>query len=244
MKKIGLAAAIVALMSSGALGADVFGRGDSLKDSGSVPAAKSWQGPYVGVGIGYRWHNWDSAKQCLGYGDDGVFNPGENGEWTGKEEDCWDTSKPAYKEAIEDAPGAFVAAQDEDADSWIVTGRVGHDWQSGRVVFGVFGEINWLDAGTTHFPDADFLYGGGARLGYLLNDRLLAYVNGGIELTDYSGLDTKVDPFLGGGLELLLADGWSVAGEGRYTFADDGDLPATFSNNDPVTIRALLIKKF
>lgn len=264
MKKIGIIAALAAaLTGSGAYAADVFGRGDSLKDSGPVSAARSWQGPYVALGGGYRWHNWDSVGQTILGSDakctDALGNPsGRDGDqsthgvWDGTEEHCdgktfakvdgrWVRIPDAYQGAT---PDQVTPGHDEDADSWIVTGRVGHDWQSGRIVFGVFGEANWLDAGTTHFADADFLYGGGSRLGYLINDRLLAYVNAGVELTDYSGLDTKVDPFLGGGLELLLADGWSVAGEGRWTFADDGDLPASVSNNDPVTVRALIVKKF
>lgn len=250
MKKIGIIAALAAaLTGSGAYAADVFGRGDSLKDSGPVSAARSWQGPYVALGGGYRWHNWDSASQdakCFFSQDD---NTGDSKHSAGDTPVQFNGTNPSCKGYENDSNDATVfvdpvAAADEDSDSWIVTGRIGHDWQSGRIVFGVFGEANWLDAGTTHFADADFLYGGGSRLGYLLNDRLLAYVNAGVELTDYSGLDTKVDPFVGGGLELLLADGWSVAGEGRWTFADDGELPASVSNNDPVTVRALIVKKF
>mgnify|MGYP001062215393 CR=1 FL=1 len=238
MKRITLAALAAALMSSGAYAADVFGR-DSLKDSGSTVVSSSpWQGPYVALGGGFRWHNWDSlATAALCNGAPNL--PGDG--WDGSASDCNGQSS---------GPDVFTpadVAHDENSDGWVVTGRVGYDWRAqgySRVVFGVFGEANWVEADTDHFADAEFVYGGGARLGYLLTDRLLAYINAGVELTEYSGLDTKVDPFLGGGLELLLADGWSVAGEGRWTFADDGDLPAGTTNNDPVTARLLLIKKF
>ena len=66
MKRIGILAALAAaLASSGAYAADVFGR-DSLKDSGSTVVSSSpWQGPYVAIGGGYRWHNWESVKRCL-----------------------------------------------------------------------------------------------------------------------------------------------------------------------------------
>lgn len=237
MKNSVLAALALALLSSSAaFAADPFDkRGGGSKDVAVAAADKPWQGPYVAIGGGYRWHNWDSLKQAIC--TTSMSGPDIVQDWTGTEEECEDQSGHQDYDVVE-------AAHDEDADSWIATGRLGHDWQSDRVVFGVFGEANWLDASTAHFTDTEFLYGGGARLGYLLNDRLLAYINAGIELTDYSGLDTKVDPFLGGGLELLLADGWSVAGEGRYTFADDGELPASASNNDPITVRALLVKKF
>jgi outer membrane immunogenic protein len=53
--KIGLAALAVALLSSGAAyGADVFGRGESLKD-GNVftPKAVNWTGFYIGGSLGY-----------------------------------------------------------------------------------------------------------------------------------------------------------------------------------------------
>ncbi len=248
MKRIGLAALAAALMSSGAYAADVFGR-ESLKDGAPAAVGSSpWQGPYVAIGGGYRWHNWEGIG-IPGAGECEVDPSGSSNSFKVyglTEAECDRLDKPNTSVDYDEEDPA-IPARAEDSDGWVVTGRIGYDWRAqgySRVVFGVFGEANWVEADTDHFADADFIYGGGARLGYLLNDRLLAYINAGIELTDYSGLDTKVDPFLGGGLELLLNDGWSVAGEGRWTFADDGDLPASVSNNDPVTARLLLIKKF
>jgi len=52
----------------------------------------------------------------------------------------------------------------EDANGFIATGRAGYDWQRGDIVFGLFGEVNWLNANTSHFADANFSGAIGPRL--------------------------------------------------------------------------------
>lgn len=203
MKLSSLAAgvALSALMVTGAVAADIFKGDASLKDDTNYAsgAVHSWQGPYVGVGVGYSWTKWEDDTKC---------------------------------EVLK-----------EDADGWLVTGRVGYDWQRGRVVGGVFGDISWLDSHTDKFADAELSGRIGARLGYLLNGRLLGYVNGGLEITDFDGdVDTGVDPFLGGGLELLLGDGWSLAAEGALTFVSDDE--AGIEQDNLATARLMLLKKF
>jgi len=68
-------------------------------------------------------------------------------------------------------------------------------------------------------------------------------VNGGVEFTDFNlGLGTSVEAFGGGGLELALANGWSLAPEVRINFKDNGDLPSSIRKDDPLTARLLLLK--
>lgn len=73
MKKIGLAAAVVALMSSGALGADIFGKGSTKDgDFGSVNKV-DFSGAYVGVGAGGQFANIEVGNGLFdGIGADGL----------------------------------------------------------------------------------------------------------------------------------------------------------------------------
>ena len=224
-------------LSSSAYATDLRPMKDSPSSVLDAPVANhSWQGPYIGVGVGYRWQSWDKAAECIlvldeskktrhgGHGDDA--------------DECGDAGRGHRGHWEYDAAGA------EDADSFIITGRAGYDWQSGSIVFGAFGEVNWLNANTDHFADAELSYAVGARAGFLVNPRLLAYLNAGVELTDFNGLDTLTAPFVGAGLELMIADGWTVAPELRMAFEKDGDLPSGASKDDPITARILLLKKF
>jgi opacity protein-like surface antigen len=201
-QRIGLAALAAALISSGAAhGADILGKGGSLKDSDPTYEVSRWQGPYVGLGVGHQWSEWKDDTHC---------------------------------EVLK-----------EDADGWLVTGRVGYDWQRGRVVFGPVGELNWLNPkDTKNFDEAEFSGAVMFRAGYLVNERVLVYGIGGIEIIGYDELDEVVNPTLGGGLEFLLGDGWTLLGEGRVTWASNEDLPAGIDKDDVVTARAMVVKRF
>lgn len=87
MKKIGLAAAVVALMSSGALGADVYNPGSTKDGAGfSGPVAVNWTGIYIGGSVGYGNANHelslhDFFKDFCAYktqADDPDFDPFED----------------------------------------------------------------------------------------------------------------------------------------------------------------------
>jgi outer membrane immunogenic protein len=128
----------------------------------------------------------------------------------------------------------------ETHDAWLITGRVGYDIQRGRFVFGPFGDIEWL--GLNDDRGHNFNAALGLRAGVLVESRLLAYVNGGIE---FAGLDADEGDeagFLGGGLEYALGGGWSLSGEGRVTFAAEEG--SHWEVDDVYSVRALLNKKF
>lgn len=61
------------------------------------------------------------------------------------------------------------------------------------------------------------------RLGYTLSDDFLVYAKGGVGLFDFS---TPIYTF-GGGLEFMVADGFSIRGEGGAVGAI-GDIPDAF----------------
>jgi hypothetical protein len=109
------------------------------------------------------------------------------------------------------------------------------------LVFGPFAEINYIGLdgeGRSH----DFNAALGGRLGFLLNPRLLAYLNGGVEFAAIDKDDGETYGFAGGGLELLIFDGWSLTGEGRITFASEelagGEVENAYS------VRAFVNKRF
>jgi opacity protein-like surface antigen len=254
MKRIFAAAAFLALIGAGpASAADPFTR--AADRAADAAPSRAWQGPYVGIGFGYRWQDWKDAgapaiasskAKCQDFKYDGITPDGAAMDWSGSgktQENCLERhGHQTYTPGV-----AAVDAVDpikEDSNGFLVTGRIGYDWQRGSIVGGVFGDINWLNATTKNFADAHFSYDVGGRIGFLVNSNLLAYVNGGIEMTNFNqGLDTDVAPFVGGGLELMVADGWTIAAEPRITF-EDVNLPAGISNNNPVSIRLLAGKKF
>lgn len=247
---VSVAAVATFLAASPVAAADVFGRGSTKDADVSVRKDDSWQGPYVGVGVGYRWESWS---------EDGYTIPATKGskakcKWSGggidviadwdkgTESDCG-KKKGDYIPGVKPIPEQNVPGIDEDNDGFLVTGRFGYDWQRDGFVFGPFAEVNWLNMDAKYFAEADFSYAIGGRVGHLINSRLLAYVNGGVELTDYDGLDTNTDPFVGGGLELMVGDGWTLTGEGRWTF-DNSDLPSGVEKDDPASVRLIAGKKF
>jgi outer membrane immunogenic protein len=146
-----------------------------------------------------------------------------------------------------------------DTDGVIAGGQLGYNWQRGRFVFGLEGEIGYLGAeGDKRLPEADDgdnfgetefgAYGVLAgRLG-IASDRALFYVKGGWAL---ASIDTKagdldeeeIDPSkvtnldetlsgyaIGGGVEYALSQNWTVKGE--YLYMNFGDEKSSNADGD------------
>lgn len=95
--------------------------------------------------------------------------------------------------------------------------NVGYDWQVGKMVPGVWAEYTWADIQTSFGGASTTLkgsYAAGLSLGYLVTDRLLAYVKGGWTQVDASANFASMPTFdgyvYGGGLKALLDDNFAV----------------------------------
>lgn len=143
---------------------------------------------------------------------------------------------------------AFVSDFGRSSDSDLIGGgQIGCDYQANNFVFGIQGMFDFTDLNSRHtlpaFPafvdetrtrDVFTVTG---RVGYLFTPALLAYVKGGgawarIDTTRFATVppptivsesatgQNRQGWTLGGGLEWMVAGGWSVFGE--YNFMDFG----------------------
>jgi opacity protein-like surface antigen len=177
MKKIGLAASIVALMSSGALAADFLGD-KSLKDDSNDAsgAVMNWTGFYIGGSLGYGHANHNLSihdyfkDYCDGKDDTTVgFDGGNDVEDTlanlneGKSETSkyFRTSCESYRgegttpvaiptnDVLVEGDSREVASIDGiDSSGLVGDGRIGFDLQRGRFVGGIFASYGFNDMST------------------------------------------------------------------------------------------------
>jgi outer membrane immunogenic protein len=121
-----------------------------------------------------------------------------------------------------------------DTHGGLVGGTIGYNWQMGRTVFGLEGDIDWSNlrgstacAGTTCETRNDWLSTARGRIGYAF-DRFLPFVSGGAAFGDIknniagigSASETKAGWTLGGGVEAAIAGPWTAKIE--YLYADLG----------------------
>ncbi len=209
-----------------------------------TPVERPWQGPYIGIGVGYGWQDWSTGAQaankseCLSWLNSAPGSVLHTEGLTKTQCDNLDTNYSSVQ--YTPATGAVPAASGTE-ETFLLTGRLGYDKQLDRVVVGGFAELNYLHLKDDDGP-AEYSYALGARAGLLVDPRLLAFIAGGVEITEFDGFEAATNPFLGGGLEYLLNDGWALTGEGRVTFVDEqlGDTQV----DNAYTIRALINKKF
>ncbi len=216
--------------------------GDSAKMTSAVnlpPVEEefSWTGFYVGVQVGV------------------AFNPDDDGNLS------FDTNLDGrYGDRI----GAFGNNFEGNFDESVTFGaHLGYDYQIGNFVIGALADISKTDisqdqSGFSSTPafyteqrDLEYLVTGRLRAGYLITDRLLAFVTGGgtygeVEydyLTDTGatvrsrgGSDDDFGYALGGGLEARITQHVSMSVEYLYNDFGDGDFvtnlsgPAAFSS--------------
>jgi outer membrane immunogenic protein len=132
----------------------------------------------------------------------------------------------------------------------IVGGHVGYNLQCGRVVVGVEGDLSYLDLETrgqqpdlTSFHSSvDMLGTLRGRLGLVVHDNILLYATAGVAWADrthtldapgapggpftQSDSDTATGWVVGGGIEFMRYDRWTLRGEVLWT--DLGDESRTY----------------
>jgi outer membrane immunogenic protein len=135
---------------------------------------------------------------------------------------------------------------DFDINGWVVGGTVGYNWQSGRFVLGVEGDIDWSGiSGTTAancsgcVTKNDWLGTARLRLGYAM-DRWLPYVTGGVAFGDINGgpagTSTEAGWTAGAGVEWALQSNWSAKLEYLYVGLHDGICATPFCDANGGTI--------
>lgn len=127
-----------------------------------------------------------------------------------------------------------------DAQGFFGGFQAGYQWQVGSFVYGVETDLQLSGIGIDEIDEAaDVEWFGStrARIGYLPNERLLAYVTGGVaygrlsydvyELPELGGAKTTAGWTLGAGIEYALDSQWSLKTEylytdlGKFTFWED-----------------------
>jgi outer membrane immunogenic protein len=177
VREIALAATLLAICSTTTMAADM-----PMKVKAPVVApAPSWAGFYIGGHAGGAHADHDGSFVALpaGFGLPAVVGGGVAGA------------------------GINPTGHDFGGDGWIAGLHAGYNWQFGRTVLGVEGDVTFLDRNSVNAQNAfatccaqvvgsltlqakyDWLATARLRLGYTF-DRLMLYVTGGAAFTDVS----------------------------------------------------------
>jgi outer membrane immunogenic protein len=176
-----------------------------------VPVVWNWAGPYVGLNVGAAWNN---AKFSDLLTPNGTFTfpvPGNDPFWSPHQ-------------------AGFTFG-----------GQAGYNWQTGNIVYGIEGDVNWVDSkasevfvvrGQSASSKLDFMATGRGRLGVAFS-QFLIYGTGGVAIAHFSDAwgptpspfngstfssnQTRVGWTAGGGLEYMLTRNWTVRVEGLYS---------------------------
>lgn len=142
-----------------------------------------------------------AALVSMAHAQDGGYN--WNGSYLGVEVGT------GYSSTDFDASStAYVGGYHEDA---LIGGVfVGHDWQFGRVVYGLVADLDFVHSADLAFGDSDALTGGKgeaytydvdwvasarARLGFTPTDRLLVYGTGGMAVGNFEATSYNYPSF-------------------------------------------------
>lgn len=177
---------------------------------------------------------------------------------------------PAYSAPIYDWTGFYVgvfggggwgrhdyanpASTHYGSSGVLLGGTAGYNWQAGRIVLGVEGDIGWANIGGSTVPavglahDSELQWLGSVRgrAGFALND-LLLYGTGGWAFGSVRNVSTNaglVDAFtvsksgwtVGAGAEYAVAPNWSAKLEYRYTDLGSVDRPAPTNGAAPYAV--------
>lgn len=137
-----------------------------------------------------------------------------------------DFGGPRYSEPPLDVPFSSVwqglyggvhlgYGEDWHSDGVVGGGQLGYNWQAGRIVYGLEADVSVTDT------SADWLASGRGRLGFLLDQRLLAYGTAGVGFANGHN-DTETDLVYGLGLEGKLSE--SMTARIEYLTYDDLDI--------------------
>ena len=123
---------------------------------------------------------------------------------------------------------------DFNTSGGLIGGTVGYNWQTGPVVFGLEGDIDWSGVkgsstcavGVSCETKNDWLGTARGRIGYAFN-RVMPYITGGLAVgnvkasTSLGSTDeTRAGYAIGGGIEANIVGPWSAKIE--YLYADLG----------------------
>lgn len=146
----------------------------------------------------------------------------------------------SYNSDASESAAAYV----EDNEGALAGVHAGYNWQTGQIVFGIEGDIDWsameteaVEVSTDAFVgDIDFLASLRARLGFDIGGRTLPYITGGLayiesEQTIHAGtaasgqeeIEHEWGGIIGAGVEHKLTNTFSVRGEVLYAFFGDED---------------------
>ena len=150
-------------------------------------------------------------------------------------------------------PAAF------DTTGGLDGGTLGYNWQDGRIVFGIEGDIDWANirgsaacAGTVCSTRNDWLGTVRGRLGYDLG-RFMPYITGGLAAgnirSNIAGVGTsdttKAGWTVGGGIEAAFARNWSAKLEYLYVdFGRGGAIAGSSARATENVVRAGLNYRF
>jgi outer membrane immunogenic protein len=146
-----------------------------------------------------------------------------------------------------------------DMSGGVIGGTVGFNWQTGQVVLGIEGDVDWSGvSGTTStlcpagcMTRNDWLGTVRGRVGYAF-DRFLPYITGGLAAGDirattpgFAGAtQTNLGWTIGAGMEVAIAGNWSAKAE--YLHVDLGSfncgLGCGLVTPDNVSFRANLVR--
>jgi outer membrane immunogenic protein len=153
----------------------------------------------------------------------------------------------------------WTSAGEFDVSGGVIGGTIGYNWQSGPMVFGLEGDIDWTNikgsttalCGIACRTRNSWLATARGRLGYSF-DRFMPYVTGGLAMGDIEARlggtpvsdDTNVGWTIGGGVEFAIAGNWTAKAE--YLYVDLGDfncgIACGVANPDNVSFRTHLLR--
>ncbi|MGH6771795.1 MAG: outer membrane protein [Xanthobacteraceae bacterium] len=153
----------------------------------------------------------------------------------------------------------WTSAGGFDLNGGLIGGTIGYNWQSGPMVFGLEGDIDWTNikgsttvlCGVACSTRNSWLATVRGRLGYSF-DRFMPYVTGGLAMGDIAARvggtevssDTNAGWTVGGGLEFAIAGNWTAKAE--YLYVDLGDfncgIACGVGNPDNVSFRTHIVR--
>lgn len=102
-------------------------------------------------------------------------------------------------------------------DGWIGGVQLGRNWRSGKVIYGLEGDISFSGA-----DGVDWFGTVRGRLGYLISPSILIYGTGGLGLIDFEGHGTETEFVYGLGIEGKLTQATTLRLE--YLGFSDSDV--------------------
>jgi outer membrane immunogenic protein len=188
-----------------------------------APVLWSWAGPYMGLNLGAAWNH-------AAFSDD----IGPSG------------TRLVFPAAMADPFWSPTTA------GFTIGGQAGYNWQTGNVVYGVEGDLNWVDSRASAIISANTIHEAAStkldwmsslrgRVGWAFS-QVLVYGTGGVAFAhfsdawgyapggghDFTTNDVRVGWTAGGGLEYMITSHWTVRIEGLY--ADYGSKDLTVVN--------------